>query len=337
MAKVDSELYNSATSLKSTILDYRASDGLAAPDEAYILEWLDQFNETRTTKRAFLEELSVVFSKIYHPLERVRSALKEILHHEPLVGSDPKSFWRKANLLEIQLAGTSQYDLNKILKSMIKTEFDLKPSECGSAGGTNIYLDDAIYSGNRVVKDLEGWMDLDCLPKKLVFIVLAAHSSGVFRLKQWIKEKSSNALVPQIYSFSAFKNKRNEGGYTDVLRLRGYPQDLDSQQYLLNKLNGGPAALLRSPSEVNQSKLFSSEQSRAILEGVLWRAGLKAIDQCPNLTPNIRPLGYCSSGSQNKLGFGSLFVTYRNCPNNAPVALWANEPWTPLFPRNTNT
>ena len=37
------------------------------------------------------------------------------------------------------------------------------------------------------------------------------------------------------------------------------------------------------------------------------------------------------------LGFGSLVVTFRNCPNNAPLALWAGDPWYPLFPRRTNT
>ena len=37
------------------------------------------------------------------------------------------------------------------------------------------------------------------------------------------------------------------------------------------------------------------------------------------------------------LGFGSLIVTYRNCPNNAPLALWVDAPWYPLFPRTTNT
>jgi hypothetical protein len=37
------------------------------------------------------------------------------------------------------------------------------------------------------------------------------------------------------------------------------------------------------------------------------------------------------------LGFGSLIVTFRNCPNNTPLALWAGDPWYPLFPRITNT
>lgn len=32
-----------------------------------------------------------------------------------------------------------------------------------------------------------------------------------------------------------------------------------------------------------------------------------------------------------------LILTYRNCPNNAPLAFWVDAPWYPLFPRTTNT
>jgi hypothetical protein len=37
------------------------------------------------------------------------------------------------------------------------------------------------------------------------------------------------------------------------------------------------------------------------------------------------------------LGFGSVIVTFRNCPNTCPLPFWAGDPWYPLFPRSTNT
>jgi hypothetical protein len=55
---------------------------------------------------------------------------------------------------------------------------------------------------------------------------------------------------------------------------------------------------------------------------------------CPNLNKYQRPLG---NMLLETLGFGSLIVTFRNCPNNAPLALWAGDPWHPLFPRTTNS
>ena len=38
------------------------------------------------------------------------------------------------------------------------------------------------------------------------------------------------------------------------------------------------------------------------------------------------------------LGVGTMVVTYRNCPNTAPLALWweVNRWWTPLLPRRVN-
>ena len=55
---------------------------------------------------------------------------------------------------------------------------------------------------------------------------------------------------------------------------------------------------------------------------------------CPNLNQFQRPLG---NSLLETLGFGSLIVTFRNCPNNAPLPLWVGNPWHPLFPRTTNS
>ena len=54
---------------------------------------------------------------------------------------------------------------------------------------------------------------------------------------------------------------------------------------------------------------------------------------CPYLNENQRPLGNMVLKS---LGFGSMIVTFRNCPNNTPLAFWAGDPWYPLFPRKVN-
>jgi hypothetical protein len=53
----------------------------------------------------------------------------------------------------------------------------------------------------------------------------------------------------------------------------------------------------------------------------------------PRLPKYARPLG---DMVLETLGFGSTFVTYRNCPNNTPLAFWAGDPWYPLFARKTN-
>jgi len=62
-----------------------------------------------------------------------------------------------------------------------------------------------------------------------------------------------------------------------------------------------------------------------------------------NPAPSMRPLGFEKLES---LGFGSLFITYRNIANNCPLALWYGNPdyspphplglWYPLFPRRSS-
>ena len=56
-------------------------------------------------------------------------------------------------------------------------------------------------------------------------------------------------------------------------------------------------------------------------------------EMCPHLNQYQRPLG---NMVLDTLGFGSMIVTFRNCPNNAPLALWTGDPWYPLFQRTTN-
>jgi hypothetical protein len=70
-------------------------------------------------------------------------------------------------------------------------------------------------------------------------------------------------------------------------------------------------------------------------------AGVRIRSFSQNPSAALRPLGFGHFG----LGFGSTIVTFRNCPNNAPLALWWGDPkasaahpfnkWYPLFQRKT--
>jgi hypothetical protein len=91
--------------------------------------------------------------------------------------------------------------------------------------------------------------------------------------------------------------------------------------------------VLRKAGNVGPAGIFSSEAGRYLLEEQFLIAGVKIRNMCPNLPLAARPLGHMNLVT---LGFGSLIVTYRNCPNNAPLALWARDPWYPLFSRTTN-
>jgi hypothetical protein len=91
---------------------------------------------------------------------------------------------------------------------------------------------------------------------------------------------------------------------------------------------------LRQPGSLGTNALFATDAGRVLLEQEFLKAGARIRQLCPNLGATQRPLGHITLDT---LGFGSLIVTFRNCPNNAPLALWVGEPWYPLFPRTTNS
>ncbi len=80
-------------------------------------------------------------------------------------------------------------------------------------------------------------------------------------------------------------------------------------------------------------KIFSSDEGRELLEQQFLAKGAYIRTVCPLLNKYQRPLG---NMLLETLGFGSTIVTFRNCPNNAPLVFWAGDPWYPLFQRKTN-
>jgi hypothetical protein len=91
--------------------------------------------------------------------------------------------------------------------------------------------------------------------------------------------------------------------------------------------------VLRTPPGTGELKIFSSDEGRELLEQQFLAKGAYIRTVCPILNEYQRPLG---NMVLETLGFGSTIVTFRNCPNNAPLVFWAGDPWHPLFLRKTN-
>lgn len=107
------------------------------------------------------------------------------------------------------------------------------------------------------------------------------------------------------------------------------PDDDDLQNYVQSetKFPFEP----RPPGGRLRNNIFSSENGRQLLEKELLLAGVRIRSFCANPSQSMRPLGF---GSFN-IGFGSTIVTYRNCPNNCPLALWWGDPnASPYHPFN---
>ena len=106
-----------------------------------------------------------------------------------------------------------------------------------------------------------------------------------------------------------------------------------TKEYARALSDAGFPPILRKPGSVGRAKLYSGEEGRNVLEQQFLIKGTEIRKQSPRLNDYQRPLG---NMVLKTLGFGALSVTFRNCANNCPLALWAGDPWHPLFPRKTN-
>jgi hypothetical protein len=319
------------TSIAGTIADYRAGD-IDPPTPDHVETWVNQF-ETEIQK-PMLAELDHVLKKTYFSKPSVHKFLTTLVKSKKLAGADPCSFWKDVKFLNIQAGGNSQREMLQMFDSILEEECGLGIENCGDDPDHYLYLDDAIFTGNRVLRDLRQWISADAPKKAAVHVVMIGlHRGGQYYAKTKLEEAAEGAgkkIDLQWWRSVEIEDRRAHTSSSDVLRPTKLPADELIQEYV-QALRYAP--VLRQPGSLGDNGFFSSEEGRDLLEQEFLKAGVKIRSQSPYLNDYQRPLG---NMVLQTLGFGSLLVTFRNCPNNCPLAFWAGNPWYPLFPRKTN-
>ncbi|MCK8600138.1 phosphoribosyltransferase-like protein [Desulfoferrobacter suflitae] len=319
-------------SIAETIADYREGE-VPKPTPEHVEKWVEQFD--REVQKPILAELDHVLNKTYFSKEKVKDFLTTVVRGEKLAGDDPCSFWENVEFLRIQGGGNSQREMLAMFDAILEEEFGITTDDCGEKPVVFLYLDDAIFTGNRVRTDLVSWIESDAPDDaELKIVTIALHRGGQYYARTKIEESIAavrkNIKVEWWRRFEIEDRKYNI--YTsDVLRPTCIPEDADVQAYV-SSMKYQP--VLRKPGNIGEKRIFSSEEGRHLLEQEFLKAGVKIRSMCPNLNVYQRPLG---NMVLETLGFGSLLVTFRNCPNNCPLAFWVDYPWYPLFPRSTNS
>jgi len=330
-----SERIDLVTSVASTIRGYRQGE-IAVPTPEHVERWLSQFSPG--SQLALIRELDHVLKQTYLHEEFIAGFLSDLVTNKDLAGADPKSYWKKAHLLDIQSDGSSQTEMLKLLSRSLDKKYGLEVEDCGSKGGDFIYIDDVIFTGGRATKDLVEWIKVSApAVATLHVIVIAWHKLGQYHLEQNLNSAAAEAGKKIGIRFWSTKLKienrfarRNDSG---VLWPTEIPDQAQVKQYVADqekfpfkpRVAGGALGP------------FSSEAGRAVLEREFLIAGVKIRSMSQNPSSVNRPLGHGFYG----IGFGSTIVTYRNCPNNCPLAFWWGDPsvdsghlnWYPLFPR----
>lgn len=249
-------------------------------------------------------------------------------------GSDPASYWRGVRFLRLQQAGNSQKVLLRKFDHILRQTYGLAIDKCGYPASRYLYLDDVLFSGGRIKSDLAAWIRSDA-PKnaELDVLVVIRHTQGSFFTEADLAKAAASAgknIAVRFPHSHIVEDRKARTNVSDVLRPTSIPSGQAVRAYVSSL---GAEPLLRNAGSVGGHAFFSSEAGRTLLEQEFLKAGVRIRGLCPLLPKHLRPLG-CTV--QRTLGFGSTIVTYRNCPNNAPLALWAGDPWYPLFPRETN-
>ncbi|MDH2291568.1 hypothetical protein QD172_09940 [Cobetia sp. 10Alg 146] len=322
-------------SVANEIRTYRQGD-LSEPTPEHVDRWLQQF--TPAQQLPFIREFNHVIKQTFITSHEVEDFLSSLVTNQELAGDDPAGYWSTANLLNIQQNGQSQKEMLKLFSKCLEEVFGLDLEACGEDGGDFIYLDDVMFSGNRVGNDLEAWIVNDAPQSARVHVIVAAyHTLGQYLTAQKLKRVIANSgkkISVEYWRVLTIENQKAHKNISGVLWPTAAPSAAEVQAYMAlpSKYPFEPRQPSAKPIEP-----FSSEAGRQILESEFLIAGAKIRAMSEKPKSSMKPLGFSPFG----VGFGSMLVTYRNCPNNCPIAMWWGDPeatsgalhWYPLLPR----
>jgi hypothetical protein len=324
-----------AASISTTAADYRKYElGPLTPN--HVTTWVHQFDPEDCLP--ILTELDHVLKKTYFSEAAVTKFLQELATEPKLVGADPVAFWKAAGVLDIQQGGNSQTEMLERLEAVLKGQLGITLKECKSSSGNFVYLDDAVFTGNRVRRDLEPWIESSAPQKATIHVIVNALHAGSYYAAQQLDKASKKAgkdITVTWWRVRFIENRKFYRNQSEVLWPSELPEDEEDEvaRYAKVLSDAGYPPEKRAQGGTPKDGVFSGEAGRALLERVFLKAGVRIRSICPNLKESARPLGF---SLLKTLGFGATVVTYRNCPNNCPLALWAGDPWYPLFRRKTN-
>lgn len=323
-------------SISETIQDYRAGE-IPPPTPEHVNRWAQQFGVD--VQVPILRELDYVLRQTYVSRKTTVEFVQRSVTDERLVGEQPCGFWKSVRFLNIQTHGQSQRDILKVFDDVLEDICGFSTADCGDSATEFAYIDEGIFSGLQARNDLGSWIRNDA-PEggALHIIMLVAHTLAkqtlATHLRNTLRQVGKDVRLYFWWYFQVDNQKRRK---IQPVKPESVEQATLPMSFYLEESKSQYAGY-----PVPQDSRFwpySGEEGQSLLEDELLIAGQKIINSCLHPKKSMRPLGFGRTGN----GFGSMIVTYRNCPNNCPLALWWGDPnasmssplnwWYPLFPR----
>lgn len=335
---------NLAKQIYEIIKDYRNHDGIQISADS-VLMWAEQFGDDQ---RFMLEELCHLLPQVYFNKEKVkqclRSNLNELYSHYQYTNLD--TFLSDVEFIHTQGPEKSQSVLLGMLDDIIFEKIGKHLSDYNfTPKSLFVYLDDVLASGGTISRDIINWLKEDNHIEsvsngniRLVVMVICLHSWGWHFLQYQLKMTFPQSKIGKIlwgWNYEIQNHlKLNDQALNIAIPVNDQPQNV--MNYLSNlSADKYEEYAFREPNQPKTESFFTSPENRIRYENLLLQKGLDIIGRIQGpVADNIRPLGMIKPRYKT-FGLGTHFITWRNIPNNSPLAFWWDVPehgWKPLFP-----
>ena len=330
---------NLLSSIASTVADYRQGE-IPAISATHVGRWISQFDAA--VRMPMLIELDHILRQTYCSKNELLRWMLGLVSTSELVLPFPSAFWSHVTILRLQSGGSSQQEMSELLNQTVTSTFNLLTGAAADPSGPFMYLDDFIFSGNTIITDLSGWITCEAPPVfHLHIVVVGSHAGGEHYVRTKLESTAHAAQKTMTLKFwrsLIFEDRKSCIASSEVFRPTRANGDPNVDAYVADLQARNYPPVLRPPGAMPSSGIFSSAATRDVLEWELLRAGTMLRAGCSAPKQVMRPLGYSKLAT---LGFGATAISFRNCPNNAPLALWWGDAsatsgplrWYPLFPR----
>ncbi len=303
--------------------------------QARVEQWAAQFDEG--VRQRVVAETAHVLDNTLITKTAAEQILKTLIKDPAMCGGDDiHDWWKSSNFLWLSRKGQSQGVMRGMIdKSLQETHGGLSVTDCGSERRRYIYLDDVVCTGMQWGHAVEDWLE-SLQPAGDVHLWLIGLAIHKDRQDYWIERLKKVAKGPgislEIDVWAGFEIEPS--GLWPIFEPKGFDTSTPVEKFREELKQKGQRMKLRKNLTDPNCRVFSSEDARDLLEREFLTAGCRIkYELCPNLKEKHWPLGYDVFAG---MGFGTPILTWRNCPNNAPLALWADKPWFPLLPRTNN-
>lgn len=178
----DFHFYDLLQSLAESIGDYRQGE-ISPITATHVEKWINQFDAS--DRLTILAEMDMIMKRLYFSKVRVKEYIRSFL--QKLLATNPRAILPHINFLRLQPVRSSQETMLEHVDEILREEYDFPIAMTGTEQiHTYIYVDDGIYTGNRLRYNLvdgegsSGWIsNYSSTRCKLFVYTIACHNEGV--------------------------------------------------------------------------------------------------------------------------------------------------------------